>query len=211
VKEVQVENRNQNQISKACLSALRHKIERFVVLPDEEWLEFASKLKKTRISRNGFLFQQGDRIDKIYFVCEGLVHVFYLNERGEEINRSFFLENEFFTSELSFYSSLPSEIGAQALEDAELLYFSRATIESFYERHQCWERLGRLIAEQNYIRKEIKEMRASQLTPEERYLEISKNDFAIMERMPLYHLASYLHITPETLSRIRRKHSLETS
>lgn len=189
-----------------CHLRLRSAIEKYVSLPEEEWNVFALQVKEMHVPRNAFLFCPGEQVDNIHFVCEGILRAFYLTEDGLEVTRNFTQEDNFLTAELSFYTFVPSELGAQALEDSHLLYFSRDTIEQLYERHKCWERLGRRIAEANYIRKELKEMGAKLLSPEERYLRILETDPTIIKRVPLYHLASYLKITPETLSRIRRKH-----
>jgi CRP-like cAMP-binding protein len=189
------------------LFRLRSAIERYVSIPDAEWSVFARQIEELYIPRLTFVFRPGDQVDRIFFVTRGIFRVCYLSEQGEEINRNFPEENSFFTSELSFYALQPSEVGVQALEDSELLFFSRSTIEGLYERDRCWERLGRLIAEANYIRKELKEMYSTQFTPEERYLRIVESNPSIIERVPLYHLASYLSITPETLSRIRRRNA----
>lgn len=192
-------------IKKESHLQLRTAIKKFVSLPDDEWDIFASELREKRLSRNAFLFRNDERVDKIYFVCKGLLRVFYSNENGAEINRDFIAENRFITCGLSFYRLTPCNYDVRALEDTHLLCFSRGTIEKLYERHKCWERLGRLVAEQNYIEKELKEARFRQLTPEEHYLKIIAEKPVLVKRIPLYHLASYLGITPETLSRIRRR------
>lgn len=192
-------------IPQTLLKRMRHVLERLASLPDEEWSYFFSRLEMLEHARGGQIFRQGERVDRIYFVGRGLVRVFYRSESGEEINRSFFRENEFFTAELSFYGNMPSNVGAEALEDTRLLFISRETLGECYRRNPGWERLGRLIAEQNYVRKEIKEMFSRQTTARERYLHLLAKSPALVERVPLYHLASYLGITPETLSRIRRK------
>lgn len=186
-------------------SRLRSIIERFTNIPDDEWSFFSARLKEICLPRKSFLFRRGEKIENIYFVCKGLLRQFYLAEDGRETNKNFVPENCFFTNGISFYTSTPSIFEAQSLEETHLLYFSRETIEKCYKRDVCWERLGRFIAEQNFIEKELKELRFRQFTPEEHYLQIQTSNPEIIERMPLYHLASYLGIAPETLSRIRKR------
>lgn len=77
------------------------------------------------------------------------------------------------------------------------------TFESLYKRHRCWETLGRKLAEGLYIKKEMKERLLLMNTAEERYLQFLKEFPGLEKRVPQYHIASYLGITPVSLSRIR--------
>jgi CRP-like cAMP-binding protein len=97
------------------------------------------------------------------------------------------------------------DFSAEALEDSSLILMSRSGIFDLYDRFKSFERLGRLIAEQNFIALHQTRVNLHTKTPEELYLDILQNRPKVVDRVPLYMIASYIGITPEHLSRIRRK------
>jgi CRP-like cAMP-binding protein len=191
------------QAPDAVRSAIGIVIQSLATIPDDDWAAFERSLGRLHVKTGNYVFQIGEGVDKIYFVDSGLLRTYYLDQNGKEINRGFVVENEFVTSIMSFYANAPSNYGVQALEDTSLLFFTKAMIESMYERHESWERLGRLMAERNLIDKEVKEERFRKLLPVEHYRMIMRARPDWLERVPLYQLAAYIGVTPETLSRFR--------
>lgn len=150
------------------------------------------------------LIQTGDPVDTLYFIHEGALRVYYVHE-GVTYTRSFAFEGRFYTNSYSFNTRTPSHYAVEALEDTHLTRIDRATIEMAYERHPYWSTYARKAAQQNFIQKEQKEMTMRIYSPEEHYWQLVETGSPIVSRVPLYHIASYLGITPETLSRIRRR------
>ncbi|MCP4271690.1 MAG: Crp/Fnr family transcriptional regulator, partial [Gammaproteobacteria bacterium] len=86
-----------------------------------------------------------------------------------------------------------------------LLICDLAPVVNLFDQHRCWEKLGRLLAEQLYIKKETREAEFLLDDAETRYLNFQTNYPGLEDRLTQYHVASYLGITPVMLSRIRRR------
>ena len=156
------------------------------------------------VGKNERIVRQGEPTDRMFFIVRGVFRL-YSSSAGREVNLGFDFDGRFVTAYDSFLTRDPSGFSIQALENSELIYFDRATLVELYGRHICWERIGRLMAEQRFVKKIRKENEIRTRTPEERYLHILQNKPRLIERVPQYHLASYLGVTPETLSRIRSR------
>ncbi len=91
----------------------------------------------------------------------------------------------------------------QALEPTHTLTFSGDLLRSLYDRNPCWDRVGRRLLESQWLRQADKERRLRVLDPEAHYRELIDRGSPLIDRVPLNQLASFLRITPETLSRIR--------
>lgn len=188
-----------------ALQNFRAGLERFDKIPDEEWEFFSSNIHELVIEKGSYLIRLEERVDKIFYIHRGLLRVFYSDSEGSEINRDFILDSRFFTNMVSFLTASPSHYTVETLEETQVLYFTRATLQKLYSRHPCFDRIGRFMAEMSFVEKEMKEFRFRQQSPEERYRHLVDTRSPLLERVPLYHLASYLGVTPETLSRIRRR------
>lgn len=173
-------------------------------IPDDEW-EFAAKSIQIRhFKKNEYLLNADTVTDHSFIIIKGLVRFYYLTDTGKEFNRGFAVENNLIGSLGSMIKSLPSRFYIQALEDTDAGLISKPLIEVLYERDQCWERLGRLIAENALIHIEAREGEIL-ASPEARYLRFIKKHPDIAKRLQQYHIASYLHITDVALSRLRKR------
>ncbi|QTH42550.1 Crp/Fnr family transcriptional regulator [Cohnella sp. LGH] len=125
--------------------------------------------------------------------------------RGDEYNKSFCSAHDFIASYGSLLAGVPSRISIQALADSLLLTIRYSDFRSLYDRQLCWERLGRLLIERLYVKKELREREFLALSAEARYLKFLERYGHLETAIPQYHIASYLGITPVALSRIRKK------
>jgi CRP-like cAMP-binding protein len=183
---------------------VRAVIEQLAPVPDAEWVRITPDISVRQVGKGDFLIREGDHIDALYFVQSGVFRVFYGHD-GNEVNRSFVTPGRMFTNSLSFQTGDRSHYWVEALSDATLYSISKEAILRGYETHPCWERIGRLSAEYRLQDKERREQRFRSMTPEEHYFWMVENEQDVVRGVPLYHIASYLRIRPETLSRIRSK------
>lgn len=142
--------------------------------------------------------------NEIGFVEKGLLRLYYLND-GKEITNCFCKENTITTSYSSLITQKESDIAIQAIEPSQLIVFSYNTLQKLYEKNLFWQQLGRLASESEFVTTECHNRFLRDLSATERYKQILEEDPELIQRVPLNYLATYLLITPETLSRVRRK------
>jgi CRP/FNR family transcriptional regulator len=143
-------------------------------------------------------------VNEIAFIEKGVLRLYYLSD-GKEINNHFFLENDYAVSYLDFLKNRPSRYYIQALDDCELLTFNAESLQIAYDSSKNWERFGRIIAESVYAIATNRFESFLFLSAKERYLQMLNDYPKFIQRIPLYHLASYLGIERESLSRIRKE------
>lgn len=173
-------------------------------VPDEEWRFFWSHVQEQRFKAGAHLFREGKPARAIHYICSGLVRIYH-NVDGAELVRGFDYEGRFITIFESILTGDPSEVNVQALEATQTLWFPGAMLKHLYERHLCWERVGRKLLEQQLLRRQDKEARFRLYSPEAHYKLLLERKSPLVSRVPLRQLASYLQIAPETLSRIRAR------
>lgn len=192
---IQMENRHDTSSIKAQLSAI-------VSLPAAQLDLFLSKLTVKEVSKGQLLIQQGAIADSLYFVNKGLFRT-YLISNGNEINTEFFFENSFMSAFTSFLLHKPTSLNIEALKDASLLVISKNTLEDMYAVSPLWFAIGKHIFENEFVKKCRRESSFLQQNATERYLTLLQQYPLLEASVSLSHIASYLGIKPETLSRIR--------
>lgn len=185
---------------------LRHYLTRFAELTDLEWEALEEHLKIKTISKKDFLVQKGHKATEIGFLLSGSCRVFY-DKDGEEWTTYFCFENSLVAAYLSCLTGQPSTLSIQALEDCEFLFFDYQTLIALYQQFPVYETFGRKLAEYLFMGLDVRLAEQLMLSPEERYLKFlnSPAKRKIIERIPQQYIASYLGITPVSLSRIRRR------
>ncbi|MEN5436032.1 Crp/Fnr family transcriptional regulator [Sphingobacterium faecium] len=164
-------------------------------------------IKRTKFmtkQKGDFFLKQGQVVSNMFVIEKGIVRAFY-NKEDREINVWFSIENMILGSVIPLFFNLPSLESIQFLEDSSIYYISREDMNELYQKYHQMETIGRKLAEE-YCK--ILEERAISLqteSAEERYNTLLKNETAAAQRISLGHIASYLGITQETLSRIRKK------
>ncbi|MFN8334349.1 MAG: Crp/Fnr family transcriptional regulator [Cyclobacteriaceae bacterium] len=185
-------------------SAIRNFISRFVTFTEDEWKAHEDLLTKKSFRKGEYLLRAGEVCSHVTFINKGYFRV-YNNIGEQEFTANFAFDGNYVTDFASFVSRQPTSDNIVAMEDAEVLLLEYNDLQAAYERYPVWQKFGRMIAE--YILIFIVERNRSLLflTPEERYIKLMKDRPRVISSVPLKYIASYLGITPEALSRIRKR------
>ncbi|OAB80004.1 Crp/Fnr family transcriptional regulator [Cochleicola gelatinilyticus] len=192
---------------------LKSKIEKIAQVPVEDCeLYFSNSRIPLKIPAKKYFLTEGQVCKKMAFIEKGELRMFYITDEGKEINVEFFFENDFVASYQSFLHQSKSKYYIQAISDCELITISNKTLQKAYENSSYWQKFGRIVAEKVFTLAEQRTESFLFYTAAERYLNLQKNRPILFEKIPLYHIASYLGIEPESLSRLRKmmvtKHKL---
>lgn len=175
-----------------------------VSFPEEELTDIVAHFEKYSVPKNHTLVREGQICNKLYFVEKGIGRSYYLKEDGKEITQWFFIEGKMMSSIESFFQQVPSLYYLQMLEDSVIYSISRENIDLLFNKYHNMERFGRLLSTE-MLTKVVNKLNALQFqTARERYDYMLSEFPDISNRVPLGHIASYLGMTQETLSRIRR-------
>lgn len=183
--------------------SLRKTLNQWVELPDEQWNEFASIFQVKTAEKGDFILLPGDLEYELMFVYEGLLRIYYINEEGEESNKAFPAEGMFAGPLATALLGMPSRYGIQALEPTKMLATNYNNYFDILERHPVFDRLGRKVLEWVLGQRELREQSLLQKSAKERYKDFLEERPDLVQRIPQYHIASYLGITEVSLSRLR--------
>lgn len=157
-----------------------------------------------KLNNKEFLSSMGKISNKIFFILNGLARVYYLKD-GKEITTYLSSDDGFIASYSSFINQTVSFENIQCIEDCEVLSITFEKMHYLYAEIPNWERVGRILAEQNYLCMADRVLKLQMVPAKEKYQTfLASAPAKIIQRTPLIYIASFLGITPESLSRIRQ-------
>jgi CRP-like cAMP-binding protein len=189
----------------SSLTMVRSGMEAFAPIPEEEWRHLLPMLSLEAFPESEYLVRAEELSTHFYFLVYGLVRLYYLTEDGKEFNKNFAVGGALVGSFQGLVLHQPSGYFIQALERTEAIALPIAAMVAGYDRHPCWERIGRRCAEQLALQKEAREKEFLLDSLEVRYTRLLREFPGLLERIPHYHIASYLGVTNVALSRMRKK------
>lgn len=193
------------QICKA-LTEIRNYINKFSPVSDSDWELFSSKLKERTFKKKDIIHKAGVVENYISFITSGTVRLFIPKPRTEkEITFGFCFENQFVSAYDSFLLQKPSEHAVQALSNTSMLSISYNDLQEIYNKTAIGNLIGRLTAENLFITKSKRLQSLLDQTAEERYLSIFKERPQLLKEISLKYISSYIGVTPQALSRIRKR------
>lgn len=155
------------------------------------------------LEKGQFILKTGQIANHYYFIKSGALR-FYYGHYEEQLTAWVIVKDEFFTEISSLNPQLPTRFNIEAIEKTELLYIHKEDMELLYKQIPAWQEFGRITWENMAIRMISQIISFQTLSAEQRYLEFMR-DIELMKRVPVKQIASYLGITPNALSRIRKK------
>lgn len=186
------------------MEKIRQFFEQKISLPEQEWNLFLAQLTRKEYLKKDFLLRQGQTEKYISFIEKGSIR-FFVQKPESEVTFAFIFENDLVCAYDSFLTQMPCLYAAQALEDTIVWQFSYETLQYLYQNVPVSNVLGRWASEEIYLKKAKRELSFLLETPEERYLKLFTERPNVIKQIPLQHIASYIGITPQALSRIRKR------
>jgi CRP-like cAMP-binding protein len=159
------------------------------------------------VEKGEHILRAGSVADEVFFVHQGLLR-YYFNDPadgGQERTGQFFDQGLVATDAESYLLRIPATQNFEALEKSSIIALPRLVLNAGYDQDHAIERFGRLMVEEALIGSQRRATRLLILQPEERYRTFIESRPEVARRVPQYLIASYLGLTPESLSRIRRR------
>lgn len=190
-----------------ALAQLRRSVERFVPLPDAVWAEVRQAWRLHAVARGTVLTQEGETERRFALIVEGVHRVSFTTAAGAEHTVAFGFPGDYSGIPDSFFLRTPSAYRLDALTDGLVLCTDPASLLGLMERHRDLERWAWRLFATALAGRAKRERDQLTLTAEERYRRLLDESPQVLQHLPLRHVASYLGMTPETLSRVRASRS----
>jgi CRP-like cAMP-binding protein len=187
-------------------NSLQTHITKFISLTDEDFHDLLSYCQTIKLKKKQNLLEAGKICRSNYFVLNGCLRMFFINNKAVEQTTHFALENWWVADYQSFSTQTASTFYIQAIESTEVLAIDYSSQEKMLAQFPQMERYFRLIHQRAHAASQFRVKGLYELSGEERYHQFIERYPEFVQRIPQYLLASFLGLTPEYLSEIRRKY-----
>ncbi len=177
-------------------------LSQYIQLPDEEMDFIVSKFNHKKVKRNEFVLQQGEVCKDLIFVKEGCIRLYYILD-DVEVSVWFALNHSSAIEIYSFISEQPSNYYLQAIEDTEILYLPKSILNNLYETHPKIQEMMRKFWEDVILHLLERFTALQRDSADKRYLDLL-NKPELLQSIPQKYLASFIGVTPTSLSRIKK-------
>ncbi|TCC99095.1 Crp/Fnr family transcriptional regulator [Pedobacter frigidisoli] len=168
---------------------------------------FTAHFKPNKIRKRQYFLQEGDVCKYTGFIVKGAAKTYTVDEKGNEHILKLSVEDWWLADFESFYKLTPSRFNIEALEDMEILQITHASVEEFIKPIPAFTSMQNVLSQNNTIAAQKRMQSSISQTGEERFQELVNDYPHFIQRFPQNLIASYLGLTPETLSRIRKSSS----
>jgi len=183
---------------------LHQLLKELIKLTKSEWNTFHAQLNRREFKAKTAIIKEGSTARHLYFITSGLLRTYHLQD-GKENTTYFACDHQFISAFSSFISQTASFETLEAIEDSIVYEISYSSLTKLYQESRKFEKLGRVLAEQNYLCVLDRTYNMQTKTAKQKYLDfIETYDKKLVQRVPQHQIASFLGIAPESLSRIRK-------
>ncbi|GGG47770.1 cAMP-binding protein [Bizionia arctica] len=188
------------------LQQIKAHLEQIATISDTDWDFFMSKLQRRTFKKKAVFLKLNDVENYISFIETGVVRLYIPKENPDkEITFGFSFKNQFISAYDSFLTQSPSAYELQALTETSVLCITYADLQAVYNQTKIGNLIGRITAERLFLIKSKREQHLLNLTAEERYIKLFKERPELLKVIPLKYISSYIGVTAQALSRIRKR------
>lgn len=173
-------------------------------ITQSEWESLEKCLTVRQLKKGDFLVKAGQICKNVSFINKGIVRLYYSID-GKDISMGFAQPGDYTSEYESFLTRRPAAQNIEALTEVEVIDLGYDDMQRLYKSYAVFQEFGRKISELLFIMLNQRNTALLALTPEERYTQMIETNASLLQLAPQYMLASYIGVTPEHLSRIRRK------
>lgn len=178
-------------------------IKQYVKPSAEELKRFTALLHEVSVAKRKFLLLPGTHVKHEYFVLKGCLKAYYMDDKGNKHVVQFAIENWWIGDFDAFYNQVSSKLHIEAIEDSQLLAINYDDLQALYDEAPIFERYFRLLVTSAFVAQRKRILSALEKDAKARYLEFQQFYPNIETRVANYHIANYLGVSAESLSRIR--------
>ena len=192
---------------------LREELEKSIEITEEEWEFITSKFKFKSAKKDEIVHYAGDIFSEIWYIKSGLARSYFIDNSGKDFTWQLYFNDEsmsklnlFMDDSVSYYEQTGSLVSFEILEDAEFEVISLEDFDELLDMNMKWQQFGRMMIHDTWYASTYKRIISLMSeTAQERYERLLKEYPTIFQKVKSYHIASYLGITPQTLSKLRRE------
>ena len=173
-------------------------------LTEKDWQTFSSKLVRKELPKNYLLLKVGQTEKYLSFVEKGIIR-FYIPKEENDLTFTFIFDNGFVSAYDSFLTKQPTIYNVETLTQTTIWRLSYDDLQVIYKETEIGNTIGRKSAEDLFLKKSRRELSLLNQTAEQRYLNLFTEQAHLLQLIPLKYIASYIGITPQALSRIRKR------
>ena len=186
------------------MEQIREYYEQHFNISEHDWNIFASALVRQEFSRKALLLEVGETERYLSFVEQGVVRM-YVPREENDLTCGLVFQHSFVSAYDSFLTQSPSTYAVATITDSVLWRLTYADLQRIYETTQVGNLIGRKASEELFLKKSKRELALLSQSADERYQDLFTERPELIRQIPLKYVASYIGITPQALSRIRRR------
>lgn len=191
--------------SDLALSLMFEQLHQQFALSEQEWSSFLSEMSVSQVESKHLLQAAGQSVTHFYFLVEGLVRFYYVTPDGKELNKAFYGEKNIVGSLSALILNETCRFSVETLEPSTLVKLPYDSTGDIWQKSPGWQNVFNRCCQLMLVRNERREAELLTLSTKQRFLQFVQNFPDYLDRIPQYHIATYLGITPVALSKYKNQ------